>query len=53
MLICASAVRARTSAITHATARPIATPPAASRKNFSVASPSEKLPPTTAATATR
>ena len=35
------------------TARPIAIPPAAAARNFQLASSSEKLPPTTAATATR
>ena len=53
MLTCASVVRWRISATAQPTTSPIATPPAAARKKSNVASASEKLPATTAVTATR
>jgi hypothetical protein len=53
MLNWASVVRLRISATIHPTAIPIATPPAAPKTNLRPASASEKLPATTAKTATR
>jgi hypothetical protein len=53
MLTWTSTVRARTSAISQPTASPIAMPPAAAPTNLAPASAAEKLPLTTAATATR
>jgi hypothetical protein len=53
MLTWGSAVRSRMAAMSHPTTRPMAMPPAAPATNSSPASASEKLPPTTAATATR
>src|SRR3954463_1768926 len=53
MLTCASVVRDRISAVNQPTASPIANPPAAPPTKRSPASPSQNLPLTTAATATR
>ena len=53
MLSCVSLTRLRISAITQPTTSPIATPPRPPATNFRPASAREKLPATTAATATR
>jgi hypothetical protein len=52
-LSCVSGVRLRISATIQPTVVPIAIPPTAPRTNYSPASASEKLPATTAVTATR
>ena len=53
MLTWGSGMRARMVAMTQPTASPMATPPIAPTTNRRPASASEKLPPTTAATANR